>query len=247
MTYLKSSIIGLLSLALSAPVFAQQFVSSSTQATLIELYTSQGCSSCPPAEEYLNSLKNHPQLWKSLIPIALHVDYWDYLGWKDRFASPVHTQRQRAYARVNAQRTIYTPAFFVNGKPWRRGFFNAAPEASTQQVGILQVAIEDQHISAKFTSHSQTSSKGPLNLHVALLAMELMTNIQAGENQGRASAHEFVSFKHVETSTADRRWKIELPRITPLPSKRYALVAWVSPINDPRPIQAVGGYLEKGL
>lgn len=78
---------------------------------VVELFTSQGCSSCPPADAILNELAGRADV----IPLALHVDYWDYLGWEDAFASPAYTSRQKAYARVAGARSIYTPQMVVDG------------------------------------------------------------------------------------------------------------------------------------
>lgn len=83
-----------------------------TQPVLVELYTSQGCSSCPPADEFMAHLANDPDV----IALALHVDYWDYIGWKDTFANPQFTKRQKAYARAIGSRTIYTPQMIVGGQ-----------------------------------------------------------------------------------------------------------------------------------
>ena len=90
-----------------------------TQVDLIELYTSEGCSSCPPADRWVSSLQDEPGLWRDFIPLAFHVDYWDYIGWVDRFASPAFTARQYRYAAQQSMRTVYTPGFFNNGKEWR--------------------------------------------------------------------------------------------------------------------------------
>ena len=79
---------------------------------VVELFTSQGCSSCPPADAMLHDLARQPDV----IALALHVDYWDYLGWRDEFASPAHTARQRAYARAAGSRNIYTPQFIIAGQ-----------------------------------------------------------------------------------------------------------------------------------
>ena len=78
---------------------------------VVELYTSQGCSSCPPADELLHQLAERADV----LPLALHVDYWDYIGWADSFARPEHTKRQKAYAHVAGSRTIYTPQMVVGG------------------------------------------------------------------------------------------------------------------------------------
>lgn len=97
------------------------FTSTETQVRLVELYTSEGCSSCPPADRWLSGLLTSPHLWGSIIPIAFHVSYWDYLGWHDSFALDEYSQRQRAYANLG-KTGVYTPGFFVNGQEWR-GFF----------------------------------------------------------------------------------------------------------------------------
>ncbi|SCZ55852.1 hypothetical protein SAMN04488118_102486 [Epibacterium ulvae] len=83
-----------------------------TSPVVIELYTSQGCSSCPPADELLAELASH----EDVLPLALHVDYWDYIGWKDEFASPAYTNRQKGYAHVGQRRMIYTPQMVIMGR-----------------------------------------------------------------------------------------------------------------------------------
>src|SRR5947208_15450471 len=74
------------------------FESGHTQSTLIELFTSEGCSSCPPAEKWLSALKSSSDLWQKAVPVAFHVDYWDHLGWRDRFATPDFKSRKQTYA-----------------------------------------------------------------------------------------------------------------------------------------------------
>ena len=95
------------------------FRSTTEQTALLELYTSEGCSSCPPAEAWLSGLKESPGLWKSFVPLAFHVDYWDYLGWRDPWAARLYSDRQRAYAGRWHSESIYTPGFVLDGKEWR--------------------------------------------------------------------------------------------------------------------------------
>lgn len=100
-------------LACAAPVAAQ-----TPQGVVVELYTSQGCSSCPPADAFLATLADDP----GVIPLALHVDYWDYIGWADAFAQGKFTDRQRAYAKAVGSRTIYTPQLIIGGQDRIEGF-----------------------------------------------------------------------------------------------------------------------------
>src|ERR1044072_2750746 len=89
------------------------FQSGETQTALIELFTSEGCSSCPPAEKWLSALKSNPDLWKKTIQVAGHVDYWNHLGCRDRFSKPEFTPRQQRYATEWGGDSVYTPGFVV--------------------------------------------------------------------------------------------------------------------------------------
>lgn len=114
----RFGVLSALALALgiaSAPARAEQSVG---RTVLLELYTSQGCASCPPADEMLHSLTGR----EDVIALALHVDYWDYIGWPDTFASPQHTNRQQGYARRHGHSTIYTPQVILNGQEMIEGF-----------------------------------------------------------------------------------------------------------------------------
>jgi hypothetical protein len=85
------------------------FESGANKVHLLELFTSEGCSSCPPAEEWLTKLKQNPGLWRDFVPVAFHVDYWDHLGWRDRFAAKEWTARQQMYATRWKAESVYTP------------------------------------------------------------------------------------------------------------------------------------------
>ena len=113
-----------LTLSLLSPLVTatdrQELNSGPEQVTLVELYTSEGCSSCPPADRWLNKKVGDDDLWTRFVPVALHIDYRDYIGWRDRFANPEYTDRQRLIASTHSERTIYTPEVVLNGKPWRK-------------------------------------------------------------------------------------------------------------------------------
>src|SRR5687767_7588920 len=115
--------------------------SKPTRTKLLELFTSQGCSSCPPAEAWLSNLKNQPRLWQDFVPVAFHVDYWDHLGWRDPFASAKWTERQASYSARWKTESVFTPAFVLDGVVWRN---TDIPSASTESPGVLKVIIKGE-------------------------------------------------------------------------------------------------------
>ena len=96
-----------------------QFQSGPEQVPLVELYTSEGCSSCPRADAWMSGLRTHQDLWKGFVPVVFHVDYWDRLGWKDRFARRTFSQRQYDYAQIWSNESVYTPGVVLGGMEWQ--------------------------------------------------------------------------------------------------------------------------------
>lgn len=164
-----------------------EFRSSEKQVHLLELYSSEGCSSCPPADKWLASLMNHPKLWKEVVPLKFHVDYWNRLGWHDPFSQKKFTDRQKSLAALWYSRTIYTPGFSLNAKEWRvyKGF-----PSSVSKVGVL-VAEKKAHMLYLSFKPTFVIPKA-FEVHVALLAHGLQTKVLAGENKGELLKHEFV-------------------------------------------------------
>jgi hypothetical protein len=223
---------------------ATTFESGDTQNSLIELFTSEGCSSCPPAEKWLSGLKSNQDLWKKIIPVAFHVDYWDRLGWRDRFAKPEFTLRQQRYAAGWGGDSVYTPGFVVNGKEWR-GWFggNGMPTTSTK-VGVFSVSLgDDGKLTATFVP--ETTQPGTLTLNVALLGNDLESDVKRGENSGRKLRHDFVVLNLIKVDMANEsnRWtgSVALPTQTGN-DKPSALAAWIT--ENGTPIQATGGWLK---
>lgn len=215
------------------------FESGVKRNTLIELYTSEGCSSCPPAEEYLNKLKNDKNLWKKWVPVAFYVQYWDYIGWKDEYAPRENGQRQSRYASLKRASTVYTPSFMVNGASWRRGIFSNSLPNENLSAGNLIVSVNGKSINAVY----KTKHKSSLKLNIAVLGMNLTSKIEGGENEGRTANHEFVVVGFNASVSDNLKWDIKLPELHYSKAKKYALVVWVSEINNPRPLQVVGGLL----
>lgn len=204
--------------------------------TLVELYTSEGCSSCPPAEIYLNKLKNNSELWTKWIPVAFHVQYWDYIGWKDRYATKENGLRQSRYANLKRASTVYTPAFMVNGNSWRKGLFSSSLPNEKSSAGNLKIVVKNKFVKANYIS----KNKSPLKLNVAILGMDITSKIERGENEGRTAKHEFVVIGFDSSVSANSKWEVALPKLRYLNAKKYALAVWVSKINNPTPLQVVG-------
>ena len=220
------------------------FESGDTQNSLIELFTSEGCSSCPPAEKWLSGFKSNPDLWKKTVPVAFHVDYWNHLGWRDRFSKPEFTQRQQRYAATWGGDSVYTPGFVVNGKEWRDWFSRNALLQSSKTVGKLRVTLsEGEKLQATFAPQS-TQSHDPV-LNVALLGNDLESDVKRGENNGRKLCHEFTVLSLAKTDMIhdENGWTGSI--LLPKPSgddKPSALAAWVT--ENEIPIQATGGSLD---
>jgi len=218
------------------------FESSETQNSLVELFTSEGCSSCPPAEKWLSALKSSQDLWTKTVPVAFHVDYWDHLGWRDRFAKPEFTSRQQHYAAAWGGDSVYTPGLVVNGREWRGWFGNAVPTSSIK-VGVLRASLgEDGKLSATFVPDATQARN--LALNVALLGNDLESNVKRGENSGRKLHHDFVvlDLMRVDMINESSRWtgSVALPMRSGN-DKPTALAAWIT--ENGIPIQATGGWL----
>src|ERR1700730_7283401 len=122
------------------------FESKPVRTHLLELYTSEGCSSCLPAEAWLSNLKNELRLWQDFVPIAFHVDYWDHLGWRDPFASKTWTERQADYSARWKSENVYTPAFVLDA---RESQDRSIPKSSSDKPGVLKIALANDNASAE--------------------------------------------------------------------------------------------------
>ena len=225
---------------------ATTFESGVTQTTLLELFTSEGCSSCPPAEKRLSQLKSSPHLWKKIVPIAFHVDYWDHLGWRDRFAQAEFTERQRNYAAAWREDSVYTPAFVSNGQEWRSWFNSNGPHVQSEKVGMLSVTLSDDNkVSGTFVSEGPKPRS--LKLEVALLGNDLESDVKRGENSGRKLRHDFVvlQFAKIDMLNEGNRWTGTVSLSTKAETdKPTALAAWIKSAETAPPIQATGGWLK---
>ena len=211
------------------------FTSTADRVAVMELFTSEGCSSCPPAEEWFSSLKKAPGLWTRFIPIAFHVDYWDYLGWKDELASKEATRRQNQYAAAWRSNRIYTPCFVLNGDEWQGRHLELPKSAES---GVL--ALKGDAAQGVWGTHFEPKSARIVGMvhHVALLG-SVVSKVKAGENAGRMLTHDFAMLSQTSMACENGRAVLKLA-----PDRRATVVvAWVSRGADPTPLQAVAGRL----
>jgi hypothetical protein len=163
-------------------------VSAATVTPVLELYTSEGCSSCPPADKWLSRFKDKPPA--GAVIQAFHVGYWDYIGWVDRFAAPAYTARQRQIAQWNNLRSIYTPQAVLNGSDWR--WWNNSPTASKE---AAQASISLKQTGAdQFEAVVVPASGAPASWSAYWTITEHghTSKVKAGENAGETLAHDFV-------------------------------------------------------
>jgi hypothetical protein len=220
------------------------FQSGETASTLVELFTSEGCSSCPAAEKWLSRFKSNPDLWKKIVPVAFHVDYWDRLGWTDRFAKAEFTERQQRYAAAWRGESVYTPGFAVDGKEWRGFFDGSALPQRNAKTGSLHVTLtNDTQITVIFDS--ETATPHSLTLEAALLGTNLDSDVKRGENSGRKLHHDFVVLQlaKVEMTAQGNHWTGSLSFPAKSSDKPDAIAAWVTSSDGSAPIQAAGGWI----
>ena len=176
--------------------------SGARRVPLLELYTSQGCDSCPPTDRWIVGLPARGLAPDRVVTLAFHVDYWNYLGWNDPYAKLEFSGRQRAAARRNAARIVYTPQLLLNGKDYRRGAlrddFADRISAINREQPLASINMKiDSHaerllsVSAESVLH-QTARRPAVFAYLALYEDRLANQVLAGENRGRRLEHAAV-------------------------------------------------------
>jgi hypothetical protein len=198
-------LLAVLALSLMSAAQAQKCTARSGDKTavLVELYTSEGCNSCPPADRWLSGLgkKYPPEL---VVPLALHVDYWDYIGWKDPYAKREFSQRQRRLSQLQRASFVYTPQVMVQGsdfREWGGGAFDrtvtklhakpAGARLELEIVGANRDALQVRVV-ATILDAAQAADAG---LYVAAYENRLESQVTAGENSGHLLQHDHVALE----------------------------------------------------
>ncbi len=205
--------------------------------SLVELYSSEGCSSCPPAEESLYNLKSHKNLWKTFVPINFHVDYWNRLGWVDVFSNKKFTDRQHTYASVWRTTRVYTPAFVLDGleKGSRLPAFKESRVKSDQRINVEKTS--ENTLRVRLSSKNSQQFK----LNFALLANGIESVVKSGENAGRTLKHNFVVMElREEPMNEVHEFKIIKPNAS---YKSLSYAVWISDKATSVVVQAAGGDL----
>jgi len=188
-----------LTVALALATTCQISSPAQTQA-LVELYTSQGCSSCPPADRWLSQFD--PGATSGVVALALHVGYWDYMGWKDPYARRDFNTRQQWLAEINRNRTVYTPGVFLQARETRwhetAGFnaavraINARPARAKIDLAVERTATDKVQVSAA-TTLTEPARGTDARLFLALTQSGLDTQVKAGENRGAMLHNDHVT------------------------------------------------------
>ncbi len=180
-----------------APAGAAQchLAGTAARVALVELYTSEGCSSCPPADRWFSRLAPARE---AVVPLAFHVDYWDSLGWTDRFASPAWSARQREAVRRSGARYAYTPQVMRNGRDFPRWSAGGALRQAAAAEGPapvrldLAVSVDAGTVRASVQAAATGRLAGGERVFVAVTESGLATDVRAGENRGERLAHDHV-------------------------------------------------------
>ena len=228
---------------------AVEFHSGPKKVHLLELYTSQSCSSCPPAEAWLTKLKSSPKLWKDFVAVSFHVAYWNHLHWRDSFSKKEFSQRQRIYHH-KIKGGVYTPQFLFNGADFRawRSTNTTALFKTTENPGNLKVKLDPSFTTAEITFSSKETFK-ELICFGAYIENGHPTKVSSGENRGRNLYQDFVvidlfqakSSLREQTHSCELKVKINKAKIP----QEQAFVFWLVDPLSYKVIQATGGKIPK--
>lgn len=218
--------------------------SGSDHVQLVELYSSESCSSCPPADEWISKLQTRDGLWKNFVPVVFHVDYWNNLGWKDDFSSDLMTKRQIDHSKNWESSSVYTPGFIVDGQEWKNWRSESATFPQTKNLRKLELKIFKQADGSFKVSATGLNAEKHYIVRMAQLGMGLGSRIASGENSGRFLKHNFIvldwSGQPLTQNGSELRFnfKSRQDRVS-----RLAIAAWIEEDGNPTPLQATGGYL----
>jgi hypothetical protein len=193
----RNFIISVLALMLTTPAAATSCSAESgkSRVALLELYTSEGCDSCPPTDQWLSALPQRGYTPQRVLALAFHVDYWNYLGWKDPYAQAQFSARQNEASRRNQARVVYTPQLLLDGADYRRSLLgdDIGQRISKTPVPAAQISMSvntgdaQPRLRARITTAANTAQA-----YAVIYENNLGTEVTAGENRGKRLRHDFV-------------------------------------------------------
>ncbi|KQC00727.1 thioredoxin family protein [Pedobacter sp. Hv1] len=222
-------IAGLLAWVKPRSILVKPHLSEIKGFAIVELFTSEGCSSCPPADEVLARLAKSGQ--KNLYLLAFHVDYWNKLGWIDQFSNAAYSARQREYASMSGADGLYTPQAIINGKlhligsdeeKMLNGIAQLGKQSSTNQVKIMAKENENHTVDIDYTIEKSSKS---LVLNIAVVQNSAKDEIKAGENKGLQLKHVNIVRNFKTVAANNGHVNLNLPN--DLKTNNYAIIVYI--------------------
>jgi len=226
--------------------------SAAAPVALVELYTSEGCNSCPPTDTWISALGRSAFAGDRPVVLAFHVDYWDGLGWRDRFGSATFTERQRTLARRNRSGLVYTPQVLVNGTDFpqrgdRRALDRAIAAAPAQPKATLRIDVHPTSTAgadvALDVSVRDAQNSDDLQAYLAIYQSGLSSDVRGGENRGVHLAHDYVVRSLIGPIALDAQGRLATTRHVDLPAEarpgQFGIAAFVERNSRAEVLQAI--------
>ena len=232
--------------------------SSATRVSVLELYTSEGCNSCPPADRWVSALPARGFTSDRVIPLAFHVDYWDQLGWPDRMAKAQFSARQRMQAERNRASVVYTPQLLLNGADYRQSSADSRFGDRVNELNRLPAAADlflrqrpaSSAVEVELDMRLIQTARGVAQTYIAITENRLQSAIKAGENQGKLLQHDFVVRELTGPLPADEagrvHWKSAMALRPDWKRPDLSLVAFVQDKRNGEILQALHAPLCTG-
>ena len=230
------------------------FVSGPSRVAMLQLFTSEGCSSCPPADRWLSSLDAQGFKSDQVVPLAMHVDYWDYIGWKDIFSKPEYSEYQRRQAMLSGSSFVYTPQVMINGRDFRSwtnskqfeefiAAINHSPAHAVIQLSLSNISTDSFDLRVT----TQTTEKARPVFYIAVFENNRATQVKGGENSGRLLHHDYVVRELLGPYTVNndeaRPWKKKILLKPEWNTKNMGVAAFVQNPSNGEILQAVATKL----
>ena len=217
---------------LSTSCFALEWESGTKKVNLVELYTSESCSSCPPAEKWLNGLKDESALYKKIVPVEYHVDYWNYLSWTDKHSDNSYTRRQRSFAQKRGT-SVFTPQILHNGKTDLR-YSADYPLKQNENAPSLKINLDQE----KGVVNLSTDYAKKFICEASITKGGFVSKVKAGENSGKTLRHEFVVQELQTVLSNNKKCRFDFKNLKSEKDKGIAI--WIRSPETFEVIQATG-------